>query len=37
MRLSEIERIKHILDSLLDELGALPAVPSSSRISRRQL
>jgi hypothetical protein len=27
--------LQHILDSLLDELGALPAVPSSSRISRQ--
>ena len=26
--------LQHILDSLLDELGAMPAVPSSSRISR---
>jgi hypothetical protein len=27
--------LQHILNSLLDELGALPAVPSSSRISRQ--
>jgi hypothetical protein len=27
--------LQHILDSLLNELGALPAVPSSSRISRQ--
>ena len=27
--------LQHILDALLDELGALPAVPSSSRISRQ--
>ena len=27
--------LQHILDSLLDELGALPAVPSSSRITRQ--
>jgi hypothetical protein len=27
--------LQHILDALIDELGGLPAVPSSSRTSRR--